>query len=110
MGRLLALAAVLGLLALAGCGDDDEPTPDGATGATGAQDAATAGGLTAKEFIDASIPDQVEEVQRLAGENPDCSDVDAKPGGDFQVAVAINAAQASPETSLAEIVADACAG
>ena len=60
------------------------------------------------EFIDASIPDQLVAATRAAEANPDCADVDTAAGGDFQVAVAIDAAGASAGTPISEIVADNC--
>ena len=109
MRRLVSVAAVLALLAAAGCGDDEEPTTAGATGSTGAQDVSGSDtDLTASGFIGAPIPDQVEAVQDLVAENPDCEDVDAKPGSEFQVGVAISAAQADPDTPLSEIIAERC--
>ncbi len=113
MLRLAALALVIAGLALGACGDDEETaaTTTGADAQT--TDAGQAGAraeITAKQFIAASIPEQVHEVRRLVAEVPACGEVDASPGGDFQIAIAINAAQAKPETPLAEIVADQCAG
>jgi hypothetical protein len=109
MSRLICLAAALGLLWLGACGGDDATTTEtGASGATGAQGASSGSDLTAKQFIDASIPDQIREIKGLAQANPDCAAVDTKPGGQFQVGVAISAAQANPSTPLSEIVADQC--
>ena len=109
MRRLIAPTAVLALLSFGACGGDDETTADsGASGTTGLQNVESDAGLTASEFIDAPIPDQANEVRDLVEANPDCAGVDAKPGSDLQAAVAINAAQASPDTPLAEIVADQC--
>ena len=108
MRRLISLTAVLALLSFGACGDGGDTAPAETTGTTGAQDASSGSDLTAKEFIDASIPDQAKEVQDLVDANPDCSGVDTKPGSSFQVGVAINAAQASPNTPLSEIVADQC--
>jgi hypothetical protein len=112
MRRLLSLAAVLGMLALAACGDDEEATPaEGTSGAAGAQDSSSGDFFTAKQFLDASLPDQVEEVRTIVGITPECEGV--KANEDFQVSVSINAAQAAgtaPGTPLEEIVADQCAG
>ncbi len=108
MRRLIPLAAVLLTLGFAACGGDDESTTTaGATGATGAQGPSTAA-MTASEFIEASIPDEIEAVKQAVEDNPDCDGVDTAPGGDFQVSVAIDAASAEPDTPLAEIVADNC--
>ena len=110
MRRLILLPAVLLALGLAACGDDEEPTPTTlATGATGVQ-GPSAGGeeMTAGGFLEASIPDQIEAVTQAAAENPECEDVDLAPGSDFQVAVAIDAAGADPETPISEIVGDNC--
>ena len=109
MRRPLSLIAVLCLLAFGGCGDDDETTPaTEASDATGPEDASSGDFMTSEEFIDASIPDQVEEVKTIVGITPECEGV--KANEDFQVGVAINAAQASPNTPLADIVADQCGG
>lgn len=110
MRRRLSLIAVLGLLVIPGCGDDEEPAETGAGGATGTEGVSTGGFMTAGDFIDAPIPDQVDEVETIVGVTPECDGVDASPGEEFQVGVAINAAQASPETPLADIVADQCGG
>ncbi len=110
MRRLLSLTAVLGLLAFGACGGDDEAESNGgASGAIGSQGSSSGDFMTTKQFIDAAIPDQVDEVKTIVGITPECAGVDPSPGSDFQVAVAINAAQASPNTSLEEIVADQCA-
>lgn len=98
-------------LALAACGGDDETTSStmGASETSGAQ-GATGGSseLTASEFIAASIPDQIDAVQQAVDDNPACDGVDAAPGGDFQVGVAIDAASANPDTPISQIVADSC--
>ena len=109
MRRLLCLPIVLALLAFAGCGGDDSSTSSaGGSDTTSTQTASSGGGMTAKEFIDASIPDQANAVKQLAGDNPDCADADVSPGSDFQVGVAISAAQASPDTPLSDVVAGQC--
>ena len=102
----LTLTAATAVFALAACGDDAEaPVDAGATTETTAS-----GEMTAGEFIAASIPDQVEAVEELVADHPeDCADVDPKAGGDFQVAFAIDAAQASPETPLSELIGPSCA-
>lgn len=109
MRRLISLTAVLALLSFGACGGGDETTTDtGASGTSGAQDVSPGDGMSAGDFIDASLPDQAAEVETLVIDDPDCQDVNTKPGGQFQVAVAITAAQASPDTPLSEIVADQC--
>jgi hypothetical protein len=109
MRRLLPLAAVLLALGFAACGDDDETSSTaGATGASGTAGPATAGAMTAGEFLKASIPDQIEAVADAAAANPDCADADTSAGSDFQVQVAIDAAGTDPDTPLAEVVADNC--
>lgn len=113
MRRLFSVTAVLVVLSFAACGgDDDEETPTtgatGATGATGDQGAAASTDLTADEYIAASIPDQVEAVQDAVAADSACEGVDAEPGSDFQVDVAIAAASAEPDTPLSEVVVDQC--
>ena len=109
MRRLVSLIAVLALLALGGCGGDDDATIEsGASGATGAQDSSSGDFSSAKEFIDASLPDQIDEVKTIVGITPECEGVN--PNEDFQVGVAINAAQATPDTPMTEIVAAQCDG
>jgi len=110
MRRLLALAATTLALSLSACGGDDSSTTatTGASGASGAAGATGGTDMTASEFIDASIPDEIEAVQSAVDANPQCAGVDAKPGGDFQVNVAIDAASADPDTPISEVVADNC--
>jgi len=108
--RLISITAALGLLALGGCGDEEDSVDTASSDATGTEGASTDEGLTASEFIDASIPDQAEAVEDLVAANPECAGVDAQPGGRFQVGVAITAAQSPPATPLDEIVAGQCGG
>ena len=72
--HLLALALSCAALALPACGGDDEGDPtSGTSGTSGAQGAATdvsAIDMTAKEFNDATIPDEVATVDKLAAANP----------------------------------------
>ena len=105
-----SLCAVLLAVAFAACGGDDETTSSttGASGTSGAQGSAGSSELTASAFIAASIPDQIDAVQQAVDDNPDCSGVDASPGSDFQVNVAIDAASADPDTPISEVVADSC--
>lgn len=119
---LLVSALAVAVLGLAACGGDDDEdatspattatTTSGATGATGA-DAADGGGasydITAEEFIASSLPDQVQAVQDyVADASDECGGVDDKPGSDFQVAVAIAAASAEPETPLVDVILAEC--
>ncbi len=110
MRSLIALAAALLTLAFASCGGDDETTTSaaGASGTSGAQGPTAGAEMTASEFIDASIPDEVAAVQEAAEASPGCSNANTDAGSDFQVEVAIDAASADPDTPLSEIVADAC--
>jgi hypothetical protein len=109
MRRPLVLAALVLTLGLAACGGDDETTSTtaGASGPTGAQGVESEG-MSAQEFIDASIPDQLAAVEDAVDANDECASVDTSPGGDFQVSVAIDAASAGPDTELSEIVAENC--
>jgi hypothetical protein len=111
MRTVLALGAVLMVLGATGCGggDDTTSTPAaGASGTSGPQGSGSGGGMTAKEFLDASIPDEVAAVQDAADANPDCSATNTDAGSDFQVQVAIDSASADPNTAIAEIVANNC--
>ncbi|HXV51782.1 MAG TPA: hypothetical protein VD765_01025 [Solirubrobacterales bacterium] len=109
MRCLAALTATFLALGFAACGGDDETTSTaGASGATGAQSTADTLDLTAGEYLAASIPDQLTAVEDAVEANPECAEVDTSPGGDFQVAVAIDAASADPDQALAEIVAENC--
>lgn len=102
------LPVVLVALHVSGCGGDDDTTSTtAASGTSGAQGSA-AGGMTAKEFLDASIPDEVAAVQEAADANPACADVNTDAGSDFQVQVAIGATEADPGTPISELVANNC--
>jgi hypothetical protein len=114
-----ALIAVLVALALAACGGDDDDdttattptTPAGATGATGAEDApeGAAYDITAQEYLDASIPDQIEAMKQFVDDNPDeCEGKDAEGGGNFPQGVGIAAATVSPETPMSEVILQEC--
>lgn len=119
---LLALALMSVSLGLTACGGDDDEdttsaattatTTSGATGATGADDADGGGAgydITSEEFVAASLPDQVQAVQDYVADAPDeCGGVDDKPGSDFQVAVAIAAASAEPDTPLPDVILAEC--
>ena len=63
---------------------------------------------TAGDFLEASVPDQVKAVKTEVAANPDCQGIDPKAGGEFQVAVAIDAASAPSDTPLSEIVGGQC--
>ena len=107
----VSLFAVLLALVFAACGGGDDSSTTATTGASGASGAeGSTGGteMTASEFIDASIPDEIDAVQQAVDANPDCSGADASPGSDFQVSVAIDAASAAPDTPISEVVADNC--
>ena len=121
---LLAAAVVAASLGLAACGGDDDEdtttaatiatttTETGATGATGSDDTTSGDAtydITTEEFVAASLPDQVQAVQDyVADASDECGGVDDKPGSDFQVAVAIAAASAEPETPLADVILAEC--
>ena len=109
MRRLIPLTAVLLALGFAACGggDDTSSTTSGTSGASGAQ-GSTSSEMTASEFIDASIPAEINAVKQAVEANPDCASADTSPGSDFQVGVAIDAASADPDTPISEIVADNC--
>jgi hypothetical protein len=111
MRSAIVLPIVLVALFIAGCGGGDDSTSSaaaGPTGATGAQGTAGGTGMTAKDFSDASIPDQVAAVQEAADTNPVCADANTDAGSDFQVTIAIELAKADPDTPISEIVADNC--
>jgi ABC-type glycerol-3-phosphate transport system substrate-binding protein len=113
--RAIAAITIVVALALSACGGDDDEettptTPAGATGATGAEDTKGASyDITAGEFIQASIPDQIKAVQDFVADNPDvCGNVDPKPGDNFMQGVAIAAASGDTETPLSEVITQEC--
>ena len=111
MRSAVVLPILVAALAVAGCGggDDSTSTPSvGASGTSGAQGSTGGTGMTAREFIDASIPDEVAAVQESAEANPACAGTNTDAGSDFQVTVAIEVAKADPDASIDEIVADNC--
>jgi hypothetical protein len=111
MRSAIVLPIVLVALLIAGCGGGDDSTSStvaGPTGATGGQGSAGGTGMTAKEFIDASIPDEVAAVQEAADANPACAGTNTDAGSDFQVTIAIEVAKADPDTPISEMVADHC--
>ena len=110
MRRLTLPLAVLLTLSFAACGGGDDTTSAtaGASGTSGPQGSTGDSEMTASEFVDASLPDEIEAVEAAVAANPDCSGADPKPGGDFQVNVAIDAAGAPPDTPISEVVADNC--
>ena len=110
MRRLTPLLALLLALSFVACGGGDDSTSatTGASGTSGAQGSTGGSELTSSEFIDASLPDEIKAVEEAVEANPDCSGVDPKPGEDFQVNVAIDAASAPPDTPISEVVADNC--
>lgn len=111
MRSAIALPTLLVALLVAGCGGGDDSTsstPVGASGATGAQGSSGGSGMTAKQFIDASIPDEVAAVQEAADANPACAGTNTDAGSDFQVTIAIEVTKADPNTPISQIVADNC--
>jgi hypothetical protein len=114
------IAALVALaLALAACGgdDDDETTPTtptttaGATGATGAEGApeGAAYDITAQEYLDASIPDQIKAMREFVEDNPDeCEGQNAEGGGNFPQGVGIGAATVEPDTPMSEVILQEC--
>jgi hypothetical protein len=110
MRRLAALVLVLPALALAACGEEDTTSiPEIPTGATGAGGPVDSSSMTVEESLGLSTADQLAAVEDAVDANPDCEGVDTSPGGDLQVAVAIDATVAVPDTPLADVVADRCA-
>lgn len=104
---LIALVAALGLVACGGS-DTSSSTSTGASGASGAQGPISASEMTAAEFVDASIPDEINAVKQAVQDNPDCAGADASAGSHFQVSVSVNAATAAPDTPLTDVVAQTC--
>jgi hypothetical protein len=108
MRQLLTVLSLTAALAFAACGDDEEePATTGATGATGIEGAASGGIATAGEYLEASLPDEVEAIEDTASGESACEGVDFEKGN-FQVGVAISAAQVDPETPFPELVATEC--
>jgi hypothetical protein len=105
---LSTLVLALGISACGGGDSSSSTTPVGASGASGAQGATPASAMTASEFVDASVPDEVNAVKEAVKDNPDCAAADAGAGSDFQVSVSVNAATAAPDTPLTDVVAQTC--
>ena len=103
MRRLAALSLLLPAFALAACGGEDTTSiPEIPTGATGVGGAVDSSSMTVEEYLGLSTADQLAAVEDAVETNPDCEGVDTSPGGDLQVAAAIDATVAVPETPLAE--------
>jgi hypothetical protein len=107
MRRLVPLIAVLAALSLPACGDD--PDSSGSNGDMAEAEAPTGdAAVTAKKFNKLPIPDEFKLIERLAADNSGaCSGVNAR-SEPYRQAVFINAAQAKPETLIADLVAEAC--
>ncbi len=108
---LPARAATGATLTLAACGGDDggDSTATDSTDATTSTSAsAAAGEMTAGEFMEASLPDEVTAIKQLVAEHPEeCEGISLK-GDTFYEAFAIDAAMASPDTPLSEIIGPSC--
>lgn len=110
----LAVLAAGAVLVLAACGGDDgdgtDATTEQAATTTSVQTtSANPDEMTAGEYMAASIAEMTRVVKELVAEHPDeCEGIDPKAGGKFQQAFAIDAAMASPETPLSEIIVESC--
>jgi hypothetical protein len=103
MRAALSLAAAL-TLALAGCGDDDEPAAE-SSGATGAPEAAPYD-ITVGEFIAELQPQKQEILDAFVTDSKACEGVDADNG--FVLLVTAQAIDADPESPLAALVEEQC--
>ena len=89
------------VLGAAGCGGGDDTTSTPAAGASGTSGPqGSGGGMTAKEFVDASIPDEVNAVKEAveaAGSPPLPTPARAATS---RSTVAVDATTAAPDTPL----------
>jgi hypothetical protein len=102
-----ATVCVAAVLALSGCGGDDEPADSGATGAQGASGAETAGAdITAEEFLMKILPEKEVAVEAVIATEPECEGVKVEPS--LVLVISDAASKADPETPLAELVTEEC--
>ena len=104
-GKLCVVAAA-GLLALGGCGgDDDEPADSGATGAQGAS-GAEGTDVTAEEFLVKLLPEKELAIEGVVASEPDCEGLKVEPS--LVLVISDAASEADPDTPLTELVVEEC--
>jgi hypothetical protein len=106
-GRSATLCAAA-VLALAGCGgDDDEPADSGATGAQGPSGAEGASAdITAKEFLVKLLPEKEVAIEAVIATEPKCEGVNVEPS--LVLVISDAASKADPDTPLTELVVEEC--
>jgi hypothetical protein len=104
-GATLCAAA---LLALGGCGgDDDEPADSGATGAQGASGPESASAdITAEEFLPKLLPEKEIAIEAVVAAEPECEGVKVEPS--LVLVISDAASKAEPKTPLTELVMEEC--
>jgi hypothetical protein len=103
-GATLCAATVL---ALGGCGDDDEPADSGATGAQGASGVESEStDITAEEFLAKLLPEKEIAVEAVIATEPECEGVKVEPS--LILVISDEASKADPDTSLTELVVGEC--
>jgi hypothetical protein len=102
-----AAVCVAAVLALSGCGGDDEPADSGGTGAQGASGAESAGAdITAEEFLVKLLPEKEVAVEAVIATEPECEGVKVEPS--LVLVISDAASNADPETPLTELVTEEC--
>lgn len=107
-GGRLGVAAVILALTLGACGgEDDAPSKSGATGTQGATGVeGSAEDITAEEFLAKLLPEKELAVEGVVASEPSCEGVKVEPS--LILVISDAAANADPETPLAELVEAEC--
>jgi hypothetical protein len=104
----VCVTAAVGLLALGGCGgDDDESAGSGATGAQGEAGAETEGtDVTADEFLLKLLPEKEIAIEGVVATEPECEGLKVEPS--LVLVISEAASKADPDTPLTELVTAEC--
>ena len=101
----LCTAAAAVVLALGGCGGDDEDADAGATGAQGASGAESSD-ITAEEFLVKLLPEKELAIEGVVASEPACEGLKVEPA--LVLVLSDAASQAAPETPLTNLVLEEC--
>jgi hypothetical protein len=102
-----AAVCVAAVLAVGGCGGDDESADSGGTSAQGASGAESAGAdITAEEFLVKLLPEKEVAVEAVIATEPECEGVKVEPS--LVLVISDAASNADPETPLTELVVAEC--